>query len=223
VKRLCKWLLRKGLSTVDLAEDVALPRLPKRGRAGIGEANVRAILQAAKGNARDYALLRFLEATGCRRGGIANLLLSDLNMDSPDNRLRRRATVREKFDKSRTVIMTPNALIALEAWLLERPAIPDEHVFLGRENGEDWHPLAPDGVSEIVDRYKERLELVGPCSPHQWRHRFCRKRAQEKMSLGQISQLAGHDDPSITVKFYGEFTVDELQDSYDDIVEDLEI
>ncbi len=222
-KRLFKWLFRKGVLNVDLSADLKLPRMPRTGKKGISETNVRLILEATRTEPRDYALLRFLEATGCRRAGVANLLLSDLNLDVMDPRLRRRVSVREKGAKERTVLLTPNALAALERWLELRPETSDQHVFIGREPGEDWHPLHPDAVSGILRRYKERLELVGPCSPHQWRHRFCRKRLQEGMDLSRVSQLAGHEDPSITVLFYGGFSVDDLQDGYDQKVEDLEI
>jgi integrase/recombinase XerD len=224
VKRLFRWLFTKNLLTADLSLDLHLPRIPRGGKKGISEANLRAILIAAKGNARDFALLRFLESTGCRVGGVAGLLLSDLNLDAGDLRLRRRALVREKGNNERTVLMTPNALAALEAWLAVRSRIDDEHVFLGKEFGErSWHRLTTRGIAEIIARYKERLELIGPCSPHQWRHRFCRKRLQEHMDLSRVSQLAGHSDPAITIRYYGGFSDDDLQTGYDEHVEDLDV
>jgi integrase/recombinase XerD len=222
-KRFFRWLNKKAILPLDLAADLNLPKLPRQGKKGISEMNVRAILEAARDNPRDYALLRFMESTGARRAGVASLLLSDLNLDIQDLRLRRRVMVCEKGDKSRLVIMTPRALAALEAWLAERPKVQDEHVFLGREPGEEWHPLTPDGISAILQRYKIRLGIVGPVSPHQWRHRFCRKRVQEGLDLGRVSQLAGHEDPTITIKFYGGFNMDDLQDAYDQHVEDLDV
>lgn len=221
-KRFCKWLYKRGILTVDLGGSLDLPRLPRQGRKGISEGNLRAILDAAQDNPRDYALLRFMESTGVRRGGVEHLLLTDLNLDTDDARLRRRATVREKGDKERTVLMTPGALSALEAYLAERPEIDDPHVFLGQSPGQAWHGLSDEGVSAIVRRYKERLGLVGACSPHQWRHRWARRNLQRGMDLSQVSQLLGHEDVAITVKFYGQFTADQLQDAYDRYVEDLE-
>lgn len=222
IKRFFRWLHRKNVLPVDLSADMKLPRIPRQGKKGIADNSVRAILAEAKTNVRDYALLRFLEATGCRRAGVAGLLLSDLNLDHPDPRIQRRALVREKGDKERTVLLTPGALAALRAWLSARPQVADDHVFLGREPGEGWHALTPCAVSGILRRYKVRLGLTGPCSPHQWRHRFCRKRLQEGMDLSRVSQLAGHEDPTITIKFYGGFAVDDLQDGYDQLVEDLD-
>jgi site-specific recombinase XerD len=221
-KRFFRWLHKKSILPLDLAADLSLPKLPRQGKKGISEPNVRAILEAARSNTRDYALLRFMESTGARRAGVAGVLLSDLNLDNQDPRLRRRVMVCEKGDKSRLVIVTPRALAALEAWLGERPKVQDEHVFLGHEPGEDWHSLSPDGVSAILQRYKVRLGITAPVSPHQWRHRFCRKRVQEGLDLGRVSQLAGHEDPTITIRFYGGFNIDDLQDAYDEHVEDLD-
>lgn len=215
MRRFFRWCFKKSILPADLSLDLDLPKLPKQGRKGISEGNLRAILEASKSDARDYALLRFLESTGVRRGGIEGLLLSDLNLDQADERLRRRASVREKGEKERTVVMSREALGALDAWLEVRPAIDDAHVFLGHSPGQAWHPLSAEGISGIVARYKRRLGLKGPCSPHQWRHRFARNMLHRGMELAQVSQLLGHEDVSITVRFYGQFDIDQLQDAYD--------
>lgn len=216
MRRFFRWCYKKAILPADLSLDLDLPKLPKQGRKGISEGNLRAILAEAKAfSARDYALLRFLESTGVRRGGIEGLVLSDLNLDQADERLRRRASVREKGEKERTVVMSREALGAVEIWLRERPAIDDGHVFLGHSPGQAWHPLSAQGISGIVARYKNRLGLRGPCSPHQWRHRFARNMLHRGMELAQVSQLLGHEDVSITVRFYGQFDIDQLQDAYD--------
>lgn len=219
-KRFFSWLARKSILTADISADLKLPRLPRRGRKGLGDDQAGAILEAAQDSPRDYALIRFMESTGVRRGGVAHLLLSDLNLDSENERIRRRATVREKGDKERTVVMTASALQALEAWLAVRPQVNDDHVFLGKAPGRPWRALTEVGISEILRRYKLRLGISGKVSPHQWRHRWCRKRLQEGMGLKQVSQLAGHEDIGVTAMFYGGFSIEELQDSYDKHVKD---
>ena len=147
-------------------------------------------------------------------------MLSDLNLDSDNERIRRRVTVREKGDKERVVVMTAGALAALLAYLEVRPPCSDEHVFLGQAPGRPWKPITEVGISEILRRYKVRLGISGKTSPHQWRHRWCRKRLQDGMGLKQVSQLAGHEDIAVTAMFYGGFSIDELQDSYDKHVKD---
>ena len=220
VKRLFKWLTKAGAFDADPSEILKLPTLPKQGRKGISDKNVQAILTAAKTEPRDYALLYFLESTGVRRGGIEDLRFDDLNLESGDLRLRRRATVREKGEKAREVVMSLRALEVLETWLTMRPDIGDDHVFLGHSPGQPWHALSDAGISSIVSRYKRRLKLKGPCSPHQWRHRWFRSMIHHRMPLGQVSQLGGHADVKTTIAFYGQFDTDSLQESYDSAYED---
>ena len=215
VKRFFRWLYQRKVLQADLGEVLKLPKLPKNGRKGISEVNLKAILHSAQGNVRDTALLRFIESTGVRRGGTANLVFTDLDLGNHDPRLRRRATVREKGEKERIVCMSSGALEALEAWLEERPDIHDDHVFLGHSPGQPWHALSDGGISAVVARYKDRLGLKGDCSPHEWRHRWARYHLQHGMELSQVSQLLGHEDVSITVRFYGQFTIDQLQDAFD--------
>jgi site-specific recombinase XerD len=215
IKRFWRWLYRRGVLAVDLSGMVRLPTLPRQGRKGISDANLAAILDAARQNARDYALLCFIESTACRRAGAADLRLDDLNLLNGDERIQRRATVREKGMKSRTVAMDQRAVGAMREWLGVRPVCEDDHVFIGRKPGEDWRALTPAGVSAVIARYKRRLGLRGPCSPHQWRHRWARDRIHRGMSLGEASRLLGHENIKVTNDFYGQFDFDTLQEVAD--------
>lgn len=221
-RRFFKWIFKKGILAVDVSADLKLPRLPRRGRRGIGDIYAKMILDAAKDNPRDYALVRFLETSGARRAGAAGLLLSDLSLNA-DDRIRRRVVIREKFDKERPVILTPGAFEALRAWLKVRPAVHDEHVFLGRQPGRDWMPLTVGGISAILRRYKTKLGIQGSCSPHQWRHRWCRVMLQRGMPLALVSQLAGHETVAITAEFYGRFEISKLQESFDRFATEIEL
>jgi len=99
---------------------------------------------------------------------------------------------------------------AMKAWLKIRPA-GSQYVFV-TEKGKR---LALGSIAEIIDRYKARLRITAPCSPHQWRHRWFRRMLQNKMPMGQAAQLGGHQNIKITYQFYGQFAMDELQESFD--------
>lgn len=204
VRKFYKFLHRRDLLPVDLARELRLPRLPRRTRKGISDENATKILNAAKKNPRDYALLNFLESTNARRGGIADLKVSNLFLKQ------RRAIIHEKGDMDRTVVMSDATRRALVKWLKIRESKSD-HVFTTAKG----NPLSAAGISEILDRYKTKLQIKEPCSPHQWRHRWCRKRIQEGMPLAQVSQLAGHKTITVTADWYGTFAFDELQEAYD--------
>ncbi len=209
LKRFFKFLDRRNILPVDISKDLKAPKLPKKAKKGINEKNVSLILEAARKNPRDYALLNFLESTSARRGGIANLKLSNMNLDAPEPYCRR-VIIHEKGDKDRTVIMSKETFKALKNYLKIRESNSD-FVFVDK-NGK---PLTVWGITEILERYKRRLKIQEPCSPHQWRHRWCRKRIQEHMPLKQVSQLAGHASIQVTADFYGTFADDELAEAFD--------
>ena len=141
--------------------------------------------------------------------------LSDVNLENKDPIKRRRATVREKGNKERTVFLTNQAVKAMRAWLKERPEIRDDHFFLGHINGQPWQPLKVGGITEILRRYKKNLGISGRISPHQWRHRFARVHIQNGMDISMVSQTMGHTTIAVTELYYAQFNTDELQEAYD--------
>jgi site-specific recombinase XerD len=220
IKRFFKWLVEVGILETSPTLKLKLPKLPKKIRNGISEDELQAILEAARLGLteypeRDYALLCFLEATACRRAGAANLRLGDIDLESGDPRLARRAWVREKGDKERVVFLDDRAWQALKNWIRIRPSIDDDHVFLARSLGQAWHAITAVGIAAILKRYKNRLGLNGRVSPHQWRHRWARKMLQSGMDVSHVSMILGHEDVSTTVRFYGGVGTDELQQVYD--------
>lgn len=223
VRRFFRWLWKQGVLEENLGECLDLPRLPKSSRKGIGERDRQRIMAAAQRLAdggdiyavRDVAIMHLLESSGVRRGGLANLLISDLDLENPDPRLRRRITVREKGGAERLVLVTEGALQAIVDWLAFRPRAKDNHVFVGARPGEPWRALTPGGISQILQRYREALNIEGRTSPHQWRHRWAKKKLQDGLDLTQVSQLMGHSSVVVTSEYYAQFTLDELQDAYD--------
>ncbi len=211
VRRIFKWFYERGILETNLARDLKLPKLPKNGKKGVSDLDVDILLKATASNQRDYAILRFIESTGCRRGGVADLRLSDLNINA-DSLFDRQVTVREKGGKERTVFMSAEALRAMKGWLKQRESQSD---FVFTNNHDPNRGLAPSSVSEIISRYKKQAGITGRVSPHQWRHRLGRKLTQAGMPLGLVSQTLGHASIVVTNDFYGIFAVNELQKAVD--------
>ncbi|NOH14237.1 MAG: tyrosine-type recombinase/integrase [Chloroflexi bacterium] len=194
------------------AQGIDLPRLPKRGKRGIAEVDVQAFLRISAGHRRNYSIITFLECSGCRLAGMANLRPEDLDMSNPDRRLRKRAFVIEKGDQERVVFMSKRAYFSMRRWLDVRPASMDTV----------WG-LAPRGIYEVLRRYASKLDLQGKWSPHEWRHRAGRRWITQGMHLSHVSQILGHSSTYVTDQFYGQFNVDELQEAYEGIVEVTDI
>lgn len=214
VKRFFGWLKTKHILDVDPALGLELPQLPKGGHEGIATPDALKMLKVAEENLRDYAVFQFFYSTGCRLGGAENLLLSDLRLEEAEP-LCRRVTIREKGSKARTVFLTPEARSALLTWLRHRPEIEDAHVFLGQKVGKPWVPLGEWGLREIFKRTAAKAGVTQNWGPHEWRHNFARRKLEAGMSLASVSQILGHEDVAITVRFYGQFAVSQLQEQFD--------
>jgi integrase/recombinase XerD len=209
VRRLFKWAYEKHLTISELWPVLKPPQIPEQEYKGVDDDHVLKLIEAARqASPRDYAIMLFLESTGARRGGVATLKLSDLDLSAPEP-FCRRVTVHEKGKRIRKVILTPEALEALRAWLLVRKS-KTNFVFVDERSKHD-EGLKPGGISEIIRRYKERLGLVGRCSPHQWRHRRARCWLKQGMPLNLAGQLLGHKSNLVTAKYYGNMCVDDLQ------------
>lgn len=209
-RRLFRWLLKRGIVEVDLVQDLHLPRLPRRGKQGISDHHAQLILDEAKRRSvRDYAMLLFFASTSARRGGVAELRMSDLRLELPEP-FCRQITVFEKGGKERIVVMDDETFCALRAWVTVRPGC-SEYVFVS----DAGNRLKVNSVSEVIDRYKRRLGIVGKCSPHQWRHRWFRRMLLNHMPLTQAAQLGGHENVQLTYQYYGQFAMDDLQSAYD--------
>lgn len=218
VRRIYKWLYEQNLIDIPLHLSLKLPHIPQRQRKGISDSNAMTLITAASENQRDLAILLFLESTGARRGGVASLTLDDLSVMAPEPYCRR-VTLHEKGEKIRTVIMSSYALVAMRAWLAVRKSKTD-YVFVDERPGRD-SGLQPGAINQLIARYKRLAGIKGACSPHQWRHHFCRARLKEKMPLNIVSQLAGHSTVVVTAMFYGNLLVDELQNAYDECYKPL--
>lgn len=214
VKRFFGWLKEKHIIEADPSEGLDLPKLPKGGHEGISTPDALKMLEVSKENLRDYGLLMFFFSTGCRLGGAEHLLLTDLRLDEPEP-LCRRVTIREKGSKQRTVFLTPEAKAAMSAWLKIRDGAEYSHVFLGQKVGKPWVPLTEWGIREIFKRTAAKAGVTKNWGPHEWRHNFARRKLESGMSLASVSQILGHEDVSITVKFYGQFAVSQLQEQFD--------
>jgi len=201
-----RWLTDEGIISSNPAARLELPRLPKDRKTGIPQSDAVRILDTARdlGVPRDYALVLFLAETLCRVGGVVNLRLGDLDLD------RGRATVREKGNRSRPVYLEQRGIKAMRVWLMVRPEVADDHVFLGRSGC----GLSVSGVYQVLKRLAKSAGVPKGWNPHGWRHGGARAMQRQGMPTGVLSQELGHSDVSVTVSFYGTSTDDDLKHAH---------
>jgi integrase/recombinase XerD len=207
VRTFFRWLEDEGRLDKNPARRLELPATPKNEpRKDIDEADARRIIDAARDNARDHAILRFLADTGCRAEGIVELSLPDLHLDKPDSRGQCWAVVREKCKggqfKARVVYFDTDTTQALRRYLDERPDVESDRVFLGKQRGRPYKPLEYSGVYQMIERYARRLGINGRWNPHAWRHRFAHGILDAGGDLALLSQLMGHSGIKVTAESY---------------------
>lgn len=216
-RRLFTWLVEQGELEHSPAEKLERPPKPQIVRDGLPERDRDAMLKVAAANPRDLAMCLFLADTAARRGGVAGLLLADLDLE------RRRAIVREKGlggkRKERVVFFGPRTEQALRAWLAVRPQVKSQKVFLAFEPRLQRYVsrgLTEGGINEVLERIAKRARVVRGFNPHNWRHGASRGMIRRKMPLGVVSQILGHSSVAVTADIYGTLDEEALQQAHRD-------
>lgn len=203
IKRFFGYSRFRRLIKEDPSEFLEKPRLPKQPRKGISEADASLMLELAEiDSRRDFAMLMFLRDTGCRAGGVYNLLTADLDIDHNV------AIVREKGDKIRSVFFTSETALALARYKFWRKNPHDLPQFFLSED-KHYKALQYRGVYEVFRRLARKANVKGKFSPHEWRHAAIRSWLKAGMNLKTASELAGHSGEQVTGDIYG--TLDELE------------
>lgn len=205
VQRFFRWCVEEGLIEYSPADRLPLPKLPiGEAPRNISDEDLETLLNAArKKNPRDYAIIRFLADTGCRRGGIAGLRLEDVDLDKLE------AIVREKGHKTRTVFYGEETANAMKEYLKVRPDVDSNGFFIGRQG-----PLSDWGIRQVLRRLTQEAGIKGRTNPHSFRHAWARRAIAAGMDLGRVSKILGHSDIRVTHMFYACWTQEELKNSH---------
>jgi integrase/recombinase XerC len=176
------------------------PRSPK----SLVKRDLDRLLRAAEldGDKRNLAIVLTLRHTGLRFGELCDLHLADLAISERKGSVRVRSG---KGDKDRTAPLNNDVRQALSAYLAVRPAIADDHVFIG-QRGE---PLQTDAVQLIVRKYARRAGLAG-VTPHILRHSFGKGLLDAGTDLVTVSRLLGHERLETTA-IYTQPTAQDLE------------
>ena len=202
-RRFFRWLTLEGMIESNPAQRLELPRLPRHRPRGISSGDRDRLLIAASDHPRDLAIILLLSDTACRRGGLAGLRLSDLDLKH------RTVLAREKGRggeaKERWLYFTRRTALAIRAWLELRPACLGDSLF----------GISPNGIYQVLKRLASKAGISDGWNPHNFRHAAIRNWLAAGMPLPQASQLAGHSSVAVTADIYGLFNEKDLQEAHD--------
>lgn len=195
-----RFLVRKGIVEVSPADDLTLPKLPKKLPRFLIQEEATSLMDVggeSRNEKRDRAILELLYGTGIRVGELAGLTPKDIDLEEGWVR------VRGKGNKERLVPVGGKAREALIAYLSLR----------GSEPGKLFE-LTERTVQRIVRRKSLEAGIVKRTTPHTLRHSFATHLLEEGADLRGIQELLGHSSLSTTQK-YTQVSVQHLMEVYD--------
>ncbi|MBU0708809.1 tyrosine-type recombinase/integrase [Patescibacteria group bacterium] len=159
------------------------------------ETEYRALRDAAKGDARTYAIIEILLQTGIRIGELSEISLDSFQIDEASHGgqleiATSRVTLERKIPLNEAVIR------AIQEYLKVRPVVEDRHLLVTR-NGK---PLAIRNMRAAVKRYL-RLAKIEDASVNDLRHTWIAHHIKRGASLILVSRLAGHKRIATTERY----------------------
>lgn len=155
---------------------------------------------------RDYALFHLFYSTGARRAEIANIRMSDVNLE------KREILVLGKGDKQRFVYISDEALDALLDYLAIRKDVVkngEEHLFI-RDDGKH---LPIDEINIIFKREENNFGCDKKVTPHTLRHTYATHLMENGIDIRVLQELLGHSSISTTA-LYTHLSIKELKKVY---------
>src|SRR5690348_5297903 len=149
----------------------------------------RALRDAARNDARMYAVIQLLLQTGIRIGELAELRLSDVMPEG----LKIRPV--EKHEE-RIVPLNQSAKEALERYMKVRPQVTDDHLFVTKSG----RPFLIRNIRTAVERYFRLAEIKG-AKVNDLRHTFIAHHLKHGVSLVLLSKVVGHKRLSTTERY----------------------
>src|SRR3990167_1162012 len=149
----------------------------------------RALRDAARNEARMFAVIELLLQTGIRIGELASIRLSDIQGDE---------LVIKPFEKheERRVPLNKSAKDALERYLKIRPQVPEERIFITKSG----KPFLVRNIRTAVERYF-RLAEIKNAKVNDLRHTFVAHHLKHGVSLVLLSKILGHKRLSTTERY----------------------
>jgi integrase/recombinase XerC len=207
-----KFLTRDGHLSINPARLVRLPKAPKKLPLVMTAEQTSSLLDGVAlvrtegpNPKRDLAMLELLYGSGLRVSELTGLNLEDID------RSERWLRVRGKGRKERQTPYPKKAESALEAYLMERHALPGESAVFVNFRGAR---LTTRGVQKIVKFYATQVAGDATIHPHSFRHAFATHLLGDGADLRAIQELLGHARLSTTQK-YTQLSLTELMAVYD--------
>lgn len=191
IKSFFIFVLGNGSIVTNPAIEVTHPKYDIKPPRILDKIEYRALRDACKDDVRMAAIVELLLQTGMRISELANLQISDINMDT--NQLVIRAF---ESHPERTIPFNQPAKESLEKYLSARPKSANVHVFITKTG----NPFLIRNIRSNLDRYFHNAGIQN-AKVNDLRHTFIAQQLSSGSPLVYISKLAGHKRLSTTEKY----------------------
>lgn len=200
-----RWLHEEGYTDTNIGERVKKPRLPQTIKEPFTNAELHALLKAAKETnnpERDYAMLSVLVDCGLRASELTNLRTKDVLTDQ--NVL---VIKSGKGNKDRIVPYSAGTARALRRY--ERTRDSDSpYLFVSAKGGK----LMPNSLKQLVERIAKRTNVEN-AYPHRFRHTFAVSFLRNGGNPLTLQRLLGHTTLTMT-NGYVAMNTDDLRSAH---------
>lgn len=191
-KTFFKYLKSTGVMEDDPARSLEHPKFTNKPPRILSELEYRALRDAARGDARIFAIIELFLQTGIRIGELAKLTTDDVE-DSTNPSLHIRPA---EGAVERTIPLNRPAVEAVNRYLEVRPKTPNKALFVTKTG----KPLLIRNIRTAIDRYF-RLAGIKEAKVNDLRHTWIAHHLTAGTSLLLISKLAGHKRVSTTERY----------------------
>lgn len=206
-----KYLMKRGLLSVNPVHGVVVPKLKKRLPVFIGVKEMEDLLNGEVDasdfkSVRNHLILEILYLTGMRRQELTSLKTTDVSLSSLSFR------VLGKGNKEREIPFSSQLLPEIQNYLQLRNEVVAENVntFFVHEKGQ---ALTSRCVYIIIHEMLQACPTLGKKSPHVLRHTFATNMLNKGADLRSVKELLGHASLSST-EIYTHVALEELKQMY---------
>ena len=189
VKTFFRWMVEENYLTTDLSKNVSHPKVEASLPKFLTPLEYRALRDSARSDLRISAMVELILQTGLRISEVANIKSSDI-IDST-LKVEGYATQPE-----RTIPLNKPAKDAIDRYLVERPTIASEYLFISKTG----KPLAVRNIRASIDRFIQKAELP-KYSVNDLRTTFLVENIKNGVDLMHVSQVSGHKRLSTTERY----------------------
>lgn len=189
VKTFFRWMVENNYLVADLSKGVSHPKVESSLPKFLTPLEYRALRDVVKSDTRISAMIELILQSGLRISEVANIKTVDLADETL--KIEGYATQPE-----RTIPLNKPAKDALDKYMIERPKVESEYIFISKTG----KPLAVRNIRASVDRFIQKAELP-KYSVNDLRTTFIVENIKNGVDLILISQVSGHKRLSTTERY----------------------